>query len=338
MTFKASAIANANLALVKYWGKRNEDLILPYNASISVTLDGLYAHTTVEFSDKFKEDVVIINDEELKKGSEEYEEYIGRFLKKLRSLYPEKTKNMKAKIVSKNNFPTAAGLASSAAGFAALALACNEVLNLNLEKKDLSILARMGSGSACRSIYGGFVEWKRGNRDDGKDSYAEQIAPREHWPEFRIVVCITTKKEKKIKSRAGMKQTVATSSFYKAWLETIEEDLKNMKKGIIEKNFSLVGKVAEINCLKMHATMITTNPPIIYWNNSTIDAIQEVLKMREEGIECYFTMDAGPQVKIICLEENANKIAKRIRENVDIEDLIITSPGDDAKIVEKHLF
>lgn len=339
MSKKASAVANSNIALVKYWGKRNEDLILPYNSSISVTLDKLFTHTTVEFSNEFSRDLVIIDGEEIKEGSSDYEEYIERFLNKLRELYPEKTRGLKAKIVSNNNFPKAAGLASSASGFAALAIACNEALKLNLSKKEISILARLGSGSACRSIYGGFVKWNKGILSDGSDSYAEQIATKEHWPEFRIIVCIATKKEKKIKSRAGMKQTVATSPFYKAWLETIEEDIRLVEKGIKERDFTIVGKIAELNCLKMHSTMITTQPPIIYWSGVTIDIINLVLRLRnDEGIECYFTIDAGPQVKILCLEKNVKYIIEKLKEIENVEDVIITSPGDDAKVVDKHLF
>jgi len=334
---KASAIANSNIALVKYWGKRDEELILPYNSSISVTLDNLFTHTTVEFSKYFFEDKVFINGKEIEKGTSEYEEYIGRFLRKLRELYPDKINGMKAKIVSNNNFPTAAGLASSASGFAALALACNEALDLNLSKKKLSILARLGSGSACRSIYGGFVEWKKGNKKDGSDSFAHQIAPQKHWPDFRIIICVTSIKEKKIKSRAGMKQTVKTSPFYKVWLETIENDLKEAKRGILKKDFSLVGNVAESNCLKMHATMLTTKPPIIYWNEETISLINAVMSLREEGKECYFTIDAGPQVKVLCLERNVNVIAKRLKWAFEGK-LIISKPGGDAILTEKHLF
>jgi diphosphomevalonate decarboxylase len=334
---KASAIANSNIALVKYWGKRDEELILPYNSSISVTLDNLFTHTTVEFSKYFPEDKVFINGKEIEKGTQEYEEYIGRFLRKLRELYPKQTNQMKAKIFSINNFPTSSGLASSASGFAALALACNEALDLNLSKKKVSILARLGSGSACRSIYGGFVEWKKGNKKDGSDSFAYQLAPPDHWKEFRIIVCITSMKEKKIKSRAGMKQTVKTSPFYRAWLETVENDLKDVEKGILKKDFSLVGKTTESNCLKMHATMLTTYPPIIYWNEETISLINAVMNLREDGKECYFTIDAGPQVKVLCLENNVNVIAKRLKWAFE-GNLIITKPGGDAIITEKHLF
>jgi diphosphomevalonate decarboxylase len=332
---KASAVANANIALVKYWGKRNKELMLPHNGSISMTTAGLYAHTTVEFDKKYGEDVLILNDKEFKPGTEEYDEYVGAFLKVVREL--AKT-DLKAKIVSNNNFPTAAGLASSAAGFAALAVACNEALGLGLDMKELSMLARRGSGSATRSIYGGFVEWKRGEQEDGSDSYAEQIADADHWPEFRMIACITSRKAKKVKSRAGMAQTVATSPMYKAWLDTVNEDLRAVREGILKKDFELVGRVAEENCLKMHATMITTKPAIIYWNAATIEVMHAVLEWRDEGIQCYFTIDGGPQVKVMCLEKDVEELVKRCKQLDGVEDVVTTKPGSDAKVVEEHLF
>lgn len=332
---KASAIANANIALVKYWGKRNKELILPQNSSISMTLDGLYAHTTVEFDKKYKDDIFILNDREFKKGSKEYDNSLVPFLKVVRGMGKI---NLRVKIVSNNNFPTAAGLASSAAGFAALSTAVNQSLNLNLSKKDLSILARRGSGSATRSVFGGFVEWKKGKKEDGSDSYAEQIAPLQYWPDFRMIICITSKKEKKVKSRAGMAQTVATSPMYRAWLEAIEEDLKKVKKGIKEKDFTLIGKTAEENCLKMHALMMTTKPSIIYWNKTTIEIIQSVISWRNDGLESYFTIDAGPQVKIICLEKDVSKIIKRCEKIEGIKNILMTKPGEGARITRKHLF
>lgn len=332
---KASAIANANIALVKYWGKRNEKLMLPNNSSISMTTDGLYTHTTVEFDKRYGEDVFILNGKELRKGSEEYDDYVGLFLKVVRETAG---RELKAKIVSNNNFPTGAGLASSASGFAALATAVNEALSLNLDKRKLSMLARRGSGSATRSIHGGFVEWKMGEKEDGSDSYAEQIAGPAHWPEFKMVACITSKKEKKIKSRVGMAQSVATSPMYKCWLRTVNEDLEKVRKGILEKDFTLVGKLAEENCLKMHATMITTKPPIIYWNSATLDIIHSVMEWRDEGLECYFTIDGGPQVKIICLERDVDEIVKRCKALGCMEDCIVMKPGEGARLTGDHLF
>ena len=200
------------------------------------------------------------------------------------------------------------------------------------------MLARRGSGSATRSVLGGFVEWKKGKKEDGSDSYAEQIAPLQYWPDFRMIICITSKKEKKVKSRAGMAQTVATSPMYRAWLEVIEEDLKKVKKGIKEKDFTLVGKTAEENCLKMHALMMTTKPSIIYWNKTTIEIIQSVISWRNDGLESYFTIDAGPQVKIICLEKDVSKIIKICEKIEGIEDITVTKPGEGTRITGKHLF
>lgn len=335
---KASAIANANIALVKYWGKRNSDLMLPQTDSLSMTTEGLQSHTTVEFSERYKRDIVIINGKEFRVGDEEYDEYAGKFLKALRQMYPGKAE-LKVKIVSNNNFPTAAGLASSAAGFAALAVAVNNALGLGLDERGMSILARRGSGSAARGIHGGFVEWLAGKKDDGSDCFAVQLFPPQHWPELRMVVAVTSKKDKKIKSRAGMKQSVANSPFYKAWKEeVVPRDSETIKKALAEKDFTKLGQTAETNALRMHAVAMATTPPIIYWNAGTMDIIHAVMDWRDAGLECYFTIDGGPQVKILCLEKNAKEIEKRVRKFENIEDVIVTGPGSAARVTDKHLF
>lgn len=332
---KTSAITNANIALVKYWGKRNQELMLPYNSSISMTTEGVFTHTTVDFDKNYAEDIFILNKKEFKTGSEEYDKYVKRFLNFVRKI---SRTDLKTKIVSINNFPSAAGLASSAAGFAALATAVNKALNLDLPKKDLSMMARRGSGSATRSIFGGFVEWKKGTKEDGLDSFAEQIAPSEHWKDFRMIVGITSITEKKVRSRAGMAQTVKTSPYYKSWIESVDNDLTKVREGILTRNFKLVGETAEENCLKMHATMITTKPSIIYWNTGTIQIIQSVLQWRDEGLEVYFTIDAGPQVKILCLKKDIEEVEKRLKKIRLLEHVIITRPGGGTRIVNEHLF
>jgi len=330
---KASSISPINIALIKYWGKRDKDLILPYNNSISMTVDSLYAHTTVDFDNKYTNDIFILNNKEVKKDSEGYKKYIGRFLNIVREKY---NVNLNIKIVSKNNFPTSSGLASSASGFSALSTAINQALSLGLDKKELSILSRQGSGSSARSIYNGFVEWKKGKKGDGSDSYAEQII--DDWPDFRMVICITTEEEKKIKSRAGMAQSVSTSPMYDSWLLSTDEDIRIMRKGIKERNFSVVGKTAEENCLRMHAVMITTKPSIIYWNDVTIKIIQSIIDWRQKGLESYFTIDAGPQVKILCVENNIKKVINNCKKIKGIKNIIIAKPGKGSKIVDKHLF
>ncbi|MDO8634586.1 MAG: diphosphomevalonate decarboxylase [archaeon] len=328
---KATAIANANIALVKYWGKRNEKLILPHNSSISVTLDGLKTTTTVEFSKNFHKDEFKLNGE--KKSGEEAKKVSGH-LALIRKMFRKKEF---CRVESQNNFPSSTGLASSSSAFAALTLASVSALGFNPKPKELSIIARQGSGSASRSIFGGFVEWKKGFQAGGSDSYASELYPKEHWPDFRILACIVSEKEKKVKSRAGMKQTVETSPFYRAWLSAVEEDLRKTRKAIKEKNLELLGKTAELNCLKMHATMITTTPSIVYWQDGTLKAMAAVWQMRESGAKAFFTMDAGPQVKIICLEKDTQKIKQRMSEE-GFEKIIESKPGEGAVLSNKHLF
>lgn len=331
---KATAKANSNIALIKYWGKRDKKLMLPNNSSISMTLSDLYTLTTVEFDKKYEKDIFILGEKEFKQGSEEYNEVKGHLdlIREIAGI------SQKAKVQSKNNFPTAAGLASSASGFAALSTAAAKAAGLNLNQQGLTAISRRGSGSATRSIFGGFVEWKKGEKNNGSDCVAEQIAPPQHWPEFRMITTIVSTTQKKVKSRAGMAQTVKTSPYYKGWLETINNDLEKMKKGIMEKNFTLVGETAEHNCLKMHATMITTKPSIVYWMPATIEIMHAVLSWREEGTECYFTIDGGPQVKIICLEKDVSEILGKLKEIEGVQKSIVCKPGNDAKLVEKHLF
>lgn len=327
---KATAIANANIALIKYWGKRNKDLILPFNNSISMTCDGLHSKTTVEFG-YFDQDTITINDEELKKDEKDIMGHIDR----IRNMAGIKER---AKIVSESNFPVAAGLASSASGLAALSLAASKAAGLSLNDKELSILSRLGSGSASRSICEGFAEWHKGRHDDGSDSFAECIAPKTHWPEFRMLACIVSEDKKPVGSRAGMAQTVATSPYYQGWLASVDDDLNAMRNGIKKKDFTTVGSVAEHNALKMHATMMTTKPSIIYWTPATMTVVHSVMRWREEGLESYFTMDAGPQVKVLCLEKDQKELERRLNELDAIFRTIVCKPGDGAKIVSDHLF
>jgi len=328
---KATAIANANIALVKYWGKRNKELILPQNGNISMTCDGMTTKTTVEFSNKYKEHTVIINDEEFKKDEKDIHGHLDRICK-LADI------KQHARVVSESNFPVAAGLASSASGFAALTVAAAAAVGLKLSPRELSILTRQGSGSACRSIFGGFVEWYRGERADGLDSYAESIVDKNYWPDFRMITTIVEVKKKPVTSRAGMAQTVETCPYYKGWLKTVDDDLKLVKEGIKERNFEKVAQTAEFNCLKMHATMITTKPPIIYWIPATIEIIHAIHRMREGGIPVYFTIDAGPNVKVLCLEKHEKEVNKRLQELEGVIKTIICKPGEEAKLTNHHLF
>lgn len=328
---KSTAIANSNIALIKYWGKRDQNLFLPQNSSISMTLDGLNTTTTVEFDSKYKEDEVVING---KRAEGKVKDKITRHIDIIRK---KAGITERAKIVTQNNFPTAAGLASSASGFAALTLASSRAAGLDLNEKELSILSRMGSGSACRSVVGGFVKWVKGREKDGSDSYAIQLAPPDWW-DIRMIVLVIESGEKKIKSRAGMQKTVETCPYYRCWLDTIENDIEEVEKGIKERDIELVGQAAERNALKMHALMFTTIPPIIYWKPETIKAIEEVFKMREEGIKAYFTMDAGPNVKILCTSNESEKVRKVFESREYIKQVIVCPPGEGVREVNEHLF
>jgi diphosphomevalonate decarboxylase len=191
-------------------------------------------------------------------------------------------------------------LASSASGFAALAKALNELCNLNLSQKELSILARRGSGSACRSIYDGFVIWHRGEKADGSDSYAEQLFPRDHWPELKIVPIIISKEKKKICSREAMRQTITDSPIYKDWVERSEARIQPMIDAIENRDFHALGELAERDALEMHECMRSAH--IDYFLPETYRCIEHVQKLRKEGMPCYVTIDAGPNVKIITLD------------------------------------
>lgn len=333
---KITSLAHSNIALIKYWGKRDKTIILPHNSSISLTLDKLFTKTTVEFDKKYKDYEIIIDG--IKSQDKERDKIIKHieFIKK--ELVSTQSKMVFAKIVSNNSFPKKAGLASSASGFAALTLAVVKALGLNLDKKDLSILARQGSGSASRSIFGGFVEWVKGENDDGSDSFARKIASENYWPELRMIVAILTTNSKKIGSRSGMELTVKTSPFYNAWLKKIESDLETAKKSIVKRDFESLGKVMENNALKMHSTMITSNPPLFYWEPETITVMKKILELRESETECYFTIDAGPQVKILCLENDVEKIKSELLKLNIINKIIVCKSGNDAQEVEDHLF
>ncbi|MBI4019825.1 MAG: diphosphomevalonate decarboxylase, partial [Candidatus Aenigmarchaeota archaeon] len=287
--------------------------------------------TTVEFAPEYSRDMLIVNDEEIRKDEKDVMGHMER-IRKMADIGEH------AKIVSETNFPVAAGLASSASGLASLTLAATKAAGLNLEEKELSILTRMGSGSACRSVFGGFVEWKRGEAEDGSDSYAETIVDKSHWPEFRMIATILSEKKKAVGSRVGMAQTVRTSPYYNGWLDTVNDDLERVRNGIKEKNFESVGATAEQNCLKMHATMMTTKPAIIYWIPATVEVMHWVAGVRESGTPCYFTMDAGPQVKVLCLEKDLKSLAKELDGLDSVMKTITCSPGDGASLAGSHLF
>jgi diphosphomevalonate decarboxylase len=185
-------------------------------------------------------------------------------------------------------------------------LALNSFFGWNLSQKELSILARLGSGSACRSIYSGFVQWNKGERDDGMDSFAEPFNGL--WQELQFGIYMVSKEKKPIDSRTAMQKTVTTSPLYTLWPENVKKTISQIKEGIQHKNFSLFGSAIEQNALTMHATMFTTHPPICYWQEESLSAMRQIWKARQNGIEVYFTMDAGPNIKVLFLEKEEQQI------------------------------
>lgn len=326
---EATATANTNIALIKYWGKRNSDLNLPAVGSISVTLKELYTTTTIQFSPEFKFDSLFLNGQ---KADQKKIDRISRFLDMIR----EKSKiPHRAEVKSNNNFPTGAGLASSASGFAALTVAASKAAGLDLSEKELSILARRGSGSAARSIFGGFVEMNVGEKQDGSDSYATQLADENYWPLYLLIV-ITSEQEKQIGSTQGMNLTAETSPYYHNWVQSSEKDLTKMRKIIQERNFEKLGQLSEYSCLKMHGLAMSANPGIIYWNGTSVEVIHKIRELRQNNILVYFTIDAGPQVKVICEPNNLNIIKEELEKINGIKNIFVTSLGSGAKLIGRE--
>lgn len=323
---KITAQAHSNIALIKYWGKFNDKLKIPNNHSISLTLDSMYTQTSVEYDASLDGDQVFLNGHP---ASEKAKTRVQQFMSLIRKRYDFQEF---AVIHSHNSFPTAAGLASSASGFAALALAATKAHALHLSLRDLSILARQGSGSASRSIFGGFVEWQKGWSDDGSDSYAIQLLPESAW-ELGMVVLVLTSQEKAISSTLGMEETVKTSPYYKAWLNTVEQDLKLVRQALAQRDFTLLGTTMEHNALKMHASSLAAKPGILYWQPATVQLMHILWEIRKSGLECYFTIDAGPNIKVLVEKAQIETLKSRLSDINSIEQIITCLPGKSVHLI-----
>ncbi|WP_208559168.1 diphosphomevalonate decarboxylase [Marinilactibacillus kalidii] len=316
--------AHTNIALIKYWGKENEELIIPKNNSLSLTLDAFYTDTKVTFDATLTEDQLVLDGEQQASG---VLKKVSTVLDLVREQAGIKTF---ARVESINYVPTAAGLASSASGLAALAGAASEAAGLTLSKKDLSRLARHGSGSASRSIFGGFAEWEKGTNDE--DSFATPVDDAS-W-DIGMLFIIVKDAQKDVSSRDGMRRTVETSPFYAGWLNTLDQDLSDMKQAIKERSIKKVGTIAERNALKMHATTLGANPPFTYWSADSMKAMDAVRSIRKEGYDAYFTMDAGPNVKVICRQTDMSAIKEQLITYFDEEQIISAKPGPGIHVRE----
>lgn len=316
---EGQARAYTNIALIKYWGKKNEELILPMNNSLSLTLDAFYTETSVSFSSQLQADTFVL-DGKLQESAATAK--VSRFLDLAREAAGTQ---LRATVKSTNFVPTAAGLASSASGMAALAAATNAALGLELSDSDLSRLARRGSGSACRSIFGGFVEWEQG--EDDQTSLAHPVASDYFEDDLAMLFVLINDKQKDVSSRDGMRRTAATSAFYPGWLQSTPQDLATLKAAIAQKDFTTLGETTEANGLKMHATTLAAVPPFTYWSPQSLVAMDLVRSLRARGSECYFTMDAGPNVKVLCRRQDEAFIKAAFAEIFTPERLILAHAG-----------
>lgn len=328
MAKTGKARAHTNIALIKYWGKADEALIIPMNNSISLTLDKFYTETRATFDEAFTRDTFFLNGEE---ANEKETQKISAYLDLVRE---RAGTEMKARIDSTNFVPTAAGLASSASAFAALAAACNEALEMGLSNQDLSRLARRGSGSACRSIFGGFAEWEKGH--DDASSYSHPI-DADHWEdELSMIFVVINNQSKKVKSRAGMSLTRNTSRFYQYWLDHVEADIAEAEAAIQEKDFKRLGEVLEANGLRMHATNLGAEPPFTYLVADSYEAMSIVHECREAGIPAYFTMDAGPNVKVLVQKKDQQAVIEKLTSYFTPEQIIASDIGTGVEILDEE--
>jgi diphosphomevalonate decarboxylase len=324
MKGRAAARAGANFALVKYWGKADARLNVPAVGSISITLDALYTDTEVTLAPELQRDELVLDgkrrDEDLAK--------ISACIDLLRRKAGIDTR---VRVASRNNFPTGAGLASSASGFAALVRAAEGALGLELSARERSIVARQGSGSAARSIFGGFVEMHAGTAADGSDSFAEPLLEAKEWP-LEVVIAVTAKGEKETGSRSGMMRSATSSPYYGAWVSSQPPDLAAARSAIAARDFAPLAEVAEHNCLKMHAAALAALPPLVYWNGATVDCLHAVRRLRASGVPVFFTIDAGPQLKAVCAPGARAEVERTLRAVPGVLDILTSALGPGAEL------
>jgi len=325
-TYQATARAHSNIALVKYWGKRDARLNLPAVGSLSLSLEALHTDTTVAFDQHLRQDEVV-----LAGSSDADRRRVSAFLDLIRQ---RAQTDLRARVSSSNNFPTGAGLASSASGFAALACAATAALGLDCTPRELSVLARQGSGSAARSIFGGLVLMHRGERDDGNDAYAEPLAAPQDWP-LAMAIAVVDEQAKATGSTQGMHLTADTSPYYPAWVASASADLSEARGAVAQRDIESLGQVAEHSCLKMHALMLSARPGLLYWRPGTVAAIETVHTLRDEGVPAWFTMDAGPQVKVLTEPDSLERVLGALRRTTGVRDVRGSRVGPGVHFLEQ---
>lgn len=318
---RAKVVAHSNIALAKYWGKASVAENLPAVPSLSMTLDGMRTTTEVVFDAALAKDQAELGGVVL--AGRPLERVVA-LLDRVRAL---SSCRLRARVVSSNDFPTASGLASSASGFAALALGATRALGLTLSSEEVSALARASSASAARSLFGGFVAL-------GANAHqAEQVAPAAHWP-LVMLVAVTTQSPKATGSTEGMQHTSRTSPYYPAWVEHAPRIYAEVRRAVLAKELGPLGLAMEHSALLMHASMIAAAPAVIYWSPITLAVMAQVRELRAAGTEAYFTMDAGPHVKVLTTQENALRVEQSLGVVPGVERVIWCGVGPDAHLVE----
>lgn len=327
MRSTAKAAAHPNIAFIKYWGNQDHELRIPANGSLSMNLDGLETQTTVTFDTSMNQDQLMINGET---AAESALARVSTLLDRVRQLAVIDTP---ALVSSENNFPTGTGIASSASAFAALTLASTTALGLCQSEKELSQLARTGSGSACRSIPGGFVEWTAGTDHDS--SYSETIAPPEHWELVDFIVLIS-REHKKTGSSQGHR-IADTSPFQQFRVADAKRRLDICRKALLEKDFQTFAEIVELDSNMMHSVMMTSNPPLYYWQPGTLEIMDAVQTWRSEGLPVCFTIDAGPNLHLICPAEGSEAVKRKLGDLVNVNSILTCTPGGPAYLLEPEI-
>lgn len=317
---QATALAHPNVAVVKYWGKRDSALNLPAVGSLSLTLSGLHTRTTVRFDAGLAADQLLLNGKPDARA-------LPRVSRCLNLLRARAGVNSKALVETTNDFPTGAGLASSASGYAALVKAAAAALKLEAELDFLADVARIGSGSAPRSLFGGIVLLDAAVGTD--TTVCRTVAEPADWP-LQIVVAVTSRAAKEVESTGGMESSRDTSPYYPAWVATHPPDLAAGLQAVAARDFEQLADLSEQSCLKMHAVAMTSQPPLIYWSGATIECMQRVQSLRRNGVPVFYTIDAGPQLKAICLPESVAQVRSELEQVPGVLDVILCELGTGA--------
>ena len=325
MSVSITAVACANIAFIKYWGNRPDGGNLPLNPSISMTMDSCVSRTTVELLAADASDECILD------GSNAGEKTMRRVSGLLEVIRGKAARREGARVSSRNGFPAGCGIASSASGFAALAAAGAAAYGLQLDEHELSCLARLGSGSAARSVLGGFVELRAGASHE--EAYAEQVAPEDAWPDLRDIVVIVSREGKKTSSAEGHR-LAHTSEMYAGRLAAVPARAERVRRAVRERDIALLGEAAEEDALSMHAVMMTSKPPLMYWHPETLEVMRTIRDMRNRGLMAYFTIDAGPNVHVLALEKDLPDVKREISARFGESNMIVAAPGPGVRIVE----